>query len=314
MPAERNEQVLPLVDDLKEDVQEVLQKTGECIAEVRNFGTQVLNLHRQLEGGDEKVGIAMLLRRSVELIDAIGIQLSQGSVDPTKMQFRVLLEATFYLKFIFDEQTTNRSLAFRYWRLLQLKDYYERRDANDQTGQQYFGEMGNDELFGEFADELSEQYEGSSDQIVDQIEQDLHKPVFEDVRQEYERLNDDRDPEWFEAFGGRNSIEQIAQLVGMHGMYNQFYSRFSDSIHSTDVFTGIKQDPDDEVYVNQIRYLEELPKIAILTSTFGYLIYKEFFENELIHQMDEFQEWVDNDFRHIYDILLEINKIFQVES
>jgi len=83
------------------------------IEEIRNYGHALFaRCAYRPEGGDENMAILFLYYHLIEMLDAVGILVSESAPIPAELQLRAIFEALVSLSFILKADTPRRGYAY----------------------------------------------------------------------------------------------------------------------------------------------------------------------------------------------------------
>jgi len=99
--------------EIEENIKPTLGWFSEILDEVVNFGSNIMawDMHPKTDG-EENLPPTMLFRHFLDIIDSISLLVRQGTGDTPKILARAALEVTFYLEYLFEKNTFDRSMAF----------------------------------------------------------------------------------------------------------------------------------------------------------------------------------------------------------
>jgi hypothetical protein len=274
------------------DIEKLLIDFSSLIEESVNFGTHILKWElNEAIGGDENVPVGLTIRHILDLLDSVSVLVRNSCADPCKLILRGALEAQLGLEFILQNDTKKRSLAFLVCNyhndlklLLKVKP----------------GEQGYDQLLSKMKADRSipkgiklPQFPNLENNI-DNLKSLLAMPHYIQAEKEYQALMKKgiKNPNWFQLFNGPRNIEQLANTLKRHALYEVLYRGWSSSIHGTDVIKSkLHQTVDGNVEIIQLRHLKDVQMITQITVTLAILCYQVMIEKRIPSHAQDFAKW-----------------------
>jgi len=240
----------------------------------------------------------------IDIFDAISILTKSGSANSIIPLLRTAIEIQFgmdYLTLDMDKYY-NKSLAYEYWHILNVLNYFQIRDKKHQKSKSAVGEFKNEKI----PNLLYVQAEGVDNKAEqEKCQRDLEQPKFHEIHKYFSEHKNCSN--WFGLLGGPNSIVALAQEIGFASFYSSIYAGLSNMAHGASAGNRFQQ-VDNVGYINPIRSPKWLPLIVKRTGTliamFSKMLYKRILpENNLINtefdsQISDFdtmiKRYVDN--------------------
>ena len=199
------------------------------IAEIRNYGHALFaRCGYRPEGGDENVAILFLYYHLLEMLDAVGILIAESAPIPAELQVRAILEALISLSFILKADTSKRGHADLACAFAERIRFYETLDPSTPAGQRYRQALASDPNCAWVRPETPRP------EAIDNLKSGLARPGYAEAYSEYQRLSARRPAQWYQLFGGPNTLRELAREVGREGAYEGLYGEWSILGHAKD--------------------------------------------------------------------------------
>lgn len=215
-----------------------LNACADSIQEVVSFGTHVLAWCGEDKSGRlEHDPIAPIFRHMLELLDGIGVLVRSSSGYPGFNLLRGVLEAFMSMRYILQEDSERRALAYR---LLEIhRQIAIEKIATEGTPEraQFIAKMERDDFT---KDTFELTVLAGAAESVGEKEAALRSERFAPIEAEFQaaKKKTGRNPAWYSLFGGPPSLEQLANRVGLSLSYELLYRHWSEAVHSTGVRSG----------------------------------------------------------------------------
>jgi hypothetical protein len=175
MPTKSVQEIIPDSIDNR-PVAEFLEQFSCAIREAVNYSTHVLKWLAEMPGDDRLLPPAMSLRHLIELLDSVSMLVRNGCVEPCKLLLRGVLESSFNVLYILQEETDRRALSFLVWYYNDKLKQIEKMDPNTEGGRQLAATLKKDRLIRDLELPTSERL----DEAKSNIRRLLMKPLYED--------------------------------------------------------------------------------------------------------------------------------------
>jgi hypothetical protein len=294
------------------EVAKTIAQFSSAIEETVNFGSHILKWSSDsATGGDEIAPLILSLRHVLELLDAISILVKASCIYPCELLLRGVLESYFGLEYLFREDRERRAMAFMVCHVHHILETHESHDPTTQTGKKIHKALESDRAMpGVKIREIPELKVETA-----QLEAVLKKPRYIEAQAEYLRLRSKTKstPKWYSFYGGPTSVEQLANGLGLSGMYQIFYRSWSGPVHGTDIIRGkILKDDKGGTAIVQIRSVRNAQLVTSLTLSLALKVYHLFFKHMIPERANEYAHW----YRGIQDFYLKLSgkPLIQVAS
>lgn len=225
------------------------------------------NCQSLARGGDEHLVILKTHHHILEQLDAVGVLIRAGAVEPSKLQLRAAFESLLTLEYVMEADTKRRAYA---WLVvvdvLERIKTWERFDPGTQSGRK-FAELCREE--GHILPAVSSA-EGSAAALKRMLESD---PRWTEAYAEYKQVKAalKRQPEWYELFGGPGGpgVRSLALHLRWGAYYEVLYRLWSRRIHGADVVQRVKRAPGGGLLVQPLRYAADVGMVLNFAVTFG---------------------------------------------
>jgi hypothetical protein len=182
------------------------------IEEIRNYGYALFaRCAYRPEGGDENMAILFLYYHLIEMLDAVGILVSESAPIPAELQVRAIFEALVSLSFILKADTPRRGYAYLVCAFAERIRFYETLDPSIPAGQRYRQALPSDPNCAWVRPATPRP------EAIDNLKSGLAQPGYAEAYAEYQRLSVRRPAEWYQLFGGANILRDMAREVGREG-------------------------------------------------------------------------------------------------
>ena len=123
-------------DMLGKDLKKLLSQFADPISKLVDFGRKMIIADvKQAKGtDDERLVAPSLLRNLIGLGDALAILIEQSSIEPCQHLLRSLLECSFNLQYLLQEDTAKRSQMYRTYHAMNRLKLLNRYDSQTKIG------------------------------------------------------------------------------------------------------------------------------------------------------------------------------------
>jgi hypothetical protein len=228
MPSEPFEQLFnPELS--KAAAKERIDAAVALIAEIRNYGHALFaRCGYRPDGGDENVAILFLYYHLLEMLDAVGILIAESAPIPAELQVRAIFEALLSLSFILKADTSRRGHAYLACAFAERIRFYETLDPSTPAGQRYRQALASDPNCAWVRPETPRP------EAIENVKSGLARPGYDEAYAEYQRMSTRRPTQWYQLFGGPNTLRELAREVGREGTYEGLYGEWSILGHAKD--------------------------------------------------------------------------------
>ncbi len=254
------EDILPTSIDNKE-VEELLDQFANAIREAVNYSTHVFKWCAEIPGDDTFLPVFLSFRHVIGLLDAVSILIKSACVDPCELLLRGVLESSFNILYILQENTNRRAMCFLVWYFNERLKLYEIVDPTTPSGRQFQTAIRKDRLVGQMKitefDNLAER--------KDNLKRLLNKPLYRDIEEEYQKSRGCV-KHWYSLFGGPKTLEQLANELELSGLYNVLYRSWSGAAHGVEIIEGkVSSAETGETLITQIRNIEGAQRVTSIS-------------------------------------------------
>ena len=288
------------IDDLKPEISDnnlkvLLENSSEILQECVNYGTWVLKwIIEKEEKGDESLPPILFLRNLLEIIDSVSILMSHSSIEPGKILLRSALETYFYLEYLFECDTNNRSIAYLVWNTHNINITLTRFDSQSEVGKNIAAKLKNDKFISSveafIPKEIIENQKKNNASL-------LNLPLYKKVNSKYLllRKNRGKNINWYSILDGPSNLADLAKKSSLYSFYEVIYRLWSNSVHGTDIIQGkIVPENNNAIGIMQLRYYGNGQIIFSLAFQLINQSLRLFINNKLPERKQEFQKWFEN--------------------
>jgi len=271
-------------DDIKDKSKPVIDILSPLLQEVINYATNVLkNCRSSNEAGKiEAFPLFALYAHTIQMADSVDVLISSGSGTPANLILRSLFEAKLSIKYLLEEDTDRRSIA---WLVKYYDDeitYLEMMDPTIPKWQEYSEKYKDDDIYKVSGPPSLPRIPAAIAKLREKIEQ----PSFAEVYEEYKNRKTKRRPypEWYSLFDGPSSIKRLAEHFKEGSGYEMQYRLWSRSSHASK--------PSNAFLIRN-----PLPIVNVTQTTVSYLLEttKLMINYFLPYQETSFQEWCNRE-------------------
>lgn len=283
-------EVLPRKQD--KNLNKILNQFARLIEDAINFGTHIVKWDADKKrAGDENLPQLLFFRNILEIGDAISILVKKSSIETCNPLLRSLLENSFSLEYLLEQDTEQRALSFLVWQTHGKLKFNEKMDSSSQTGKQFARELKKDKLIGKTTASF---FDKPVLAIANQVSIDLLKRLeYIPIEKEYQRTSVKRkNPNWYSLYDGPRNIEQLAKHLERHALYEILYRSFSSYVHATNIINKkLVPNQDGTTGIVQIRYPEQAQSITINTLNILLETFNFFIEKRLPRKRPDYKQW-----------------------
>ena len=214
--------------------QTLLRQLSDFVVDCVSFPLKAYGIVEHASYGDGKMhhsAVLMLTRHFCEQIDGIAVLAAEGCAEPSKPLLRSAFEASIGIRYILENDSERRGLAYHVAHAHRRMKLYRKLDPNEQAGQELRKKVKGDPI-GE--DILNSLPAFDLPKLIARLTGMLQKPPYDVVEAEWKKRKKDMkgDPPWFSLFGGPRSISALANQLGKAFWYQLMYSDWSDVVHA----------------------------------------------------------------------------------
>lgn len=266
------------------------------IAEIRNYGHALFaRCGYRPEGGDENVAILFLYYHLLEMLDAVGILIAESAPIPAELQVRAIFEALISLSYILKADTPKRGHAYLVCAFAERIRFYETLDPSTPAGQRYRQALASDPNCAWVRPETPRP------EAIDNLKSGLARPGYAEAYAEYQRLSARRPAQWYQLFGGPNTLRKLAREVGREGAYEGLYGEWSILGHAKDaLLRHLVESQNGSPAVRPIRNPNTIPQTVSHAVSFALEATRLMIEKYRPDERTRYGEWYVRDVRRLW--------------
>ncbi len=211
----------------RDEYQEFLQLNAQGIQKSAEHLLRVLQLMAPQDKLYQHGVVFTLARHVAEEVDAIGILMEKGSVDPCKAHLRSAFEAELGIRYILTRDSERRAIAYHVKELREQLRANEKYDERTPVGKRIRDGMQADPIG---KDVLSTLPEYDFDEENEKLRRVLQSPPYLEVNTEWDARG--KRVAWHALFGGPRTIRDLAYDLDKGFWYEFLYSDWSGRIHA----------------------------------------------------------------------------------
>jgi hypothetical protein len=253
-----------LADDGSKQVYRNMLSFGErFVIKLQNFSHEAVGLCFKEAGKLNRRHDVILLakaRRYLVLFDGVKTLLANGSSEVCFPLLRAMLEAFLGIAHIVQDKHQERAFAYALARIMRKIEEYRRVDINTPQGKALQAELAKDEFTPNILKHIPSHVGGWADKMEKEISTDTD---FIPIVAEWNRLANPpgkkpRTPKWYELFGGKGNLRELAKQLNKLSLYEFMYRDWSDSSHVGDALNTFA---DIDGTLNPVRFPQDYPKV-----------------------------------------------------
>jgi hypothetical protein len=291
----------------KAEAKDTIEIASPLLQEIVNYSTNALArcaTSQNLSGKpDEDIAILALFRHAIELADGIEVLITQSCSIAAIPVVRSLFETLLSIEYILEnnEKYTERSLSWLLvGRIHQRLDFYDRLNPTTNKGQETKKLFDDDKVMGKMAIApippipLSDVQKAKTN-----LQTMLEKTHVLPIQAEYIRTrsqNKNRNPEWYQLFGGPKNLYALAKHLKSGGQYEILYRQWSSVAHAQGLFPF--ETMANEIGIKRIRDASLIGEIASFTSTFLLSITRQVLKK--LRPGEDLSIWFKRDIQSLY--------------
>lgn len=160
------------------ELREILNEFSSLIDDTVNFGTNLLKWGIDKNSPSNESLLPLLFFRNIlELSDSISILIKSSSIDTAKPLLRILLENTYNLSYLLEDNTNERAMSFIVWQTHKELNIYDKLDTSIQVGKQFKNEILKDKFVNTFDFENKESYKIAKEDAKKLLKSEKYKLI-----------------------------------------------------------------------------------------------------------------------------------------
>ncbi|GEM_PF-4024571 len=276
------------------------------LQKVNNYGFEVLeHCLEERNNFSETLPLIPFLHKNIELTDSITTLVGNGIEESCNPLMRVLIENTFYVKYIMDENSEFRGKSYFYFYWKDEEKTLKKFLKSSQQGKDFRSKMKG----GKFDPPDMDSFYKEEDvkKRLKLVRKILSDGTFKKIREEIKAFNKEYNfnPDWYYLRDGPKDIEQLASEVGLSSWYQIFYRYFSGDVHHNNLlhsrFDLSSKRP--ELSLPLLRTWEKLNVTTSLLVSINIEIYTSYLNHFKPDKVKEFSIW------YVKNIREDFNKI-----
>lgn len=278
-----------------QQAKQYLSESFELLKEISNYGARLVIRMFSISERKTKdiVILAILLKHSVAMLDALEILLSQGATIASQLPLRTMFETSLYIDWILKKDTEKRALQYYVWHLRKKKRTNLSIFKGTKENLDFIQTLKDTPLEKVLPNLKIEQSEVKRQN--DEIDKLLTSKKYQTINSEFNRLQKKKhDVAWYKPWGV-NSISEMAGKLNRKAEYNIFYSHLSEITHSHSINQHISFQGDKLIFEN-VRNLQGIDTIIRYGVTIAFKIYRRILETYSPDEQQNFsrkyiEEW-----------------------
>ena len=309
MPTKPIEIILSKSIEPKE-FQEFITLISATLDEIVSYGTQVIHWAAHNPKFDEPyldLPVLLLTRHIVELADSISILVKQSSIDPCKILLRSALETMLYIKFIAEQKSKDRCIAYMHNYIINKKNEYSRFKRGTKLHNEFQGIIKNDQLIMDGFNPFSKDLDDQLQKKIENLDRLILKPIFTVTKKEFNRIKKklNRRPPWYSLYNGASNIAKLADLLKHRYLYEVVYRKWSNSVHASDVISGkIAKAEDGKSSFYSLRSALDVNYVATIAITIFLNTYRTLV-NFIVPEMSKnYDNWYEKEIQDAFNKII----------
>jgi len=286
------EQILPQEEN--EELNLILSNLSTSLNEVVHFGTHILKWDIETKrGGIDKNVPSIFLRNSIELGDAISILIKKSSIEPAKILVRSLMESTFSLLYMIENNEDQRALSFLVCRLNKDIRYYKQFIKQENISKTFVSKFIKQEPHFKLEDHCNPE---NVKYVISEKESLLRDKRYAELNKEYERTcykkkKRNNNPNWYSLYDGPADFEGLCYYLNNTVLYEFQYRKYSENVHPSNVMSGFVIAGRDRAQMLQIRNFKDCKEVFYNGVNLLLDVYREFIKKRVPTRQNEFDRW-----------------------
>jgi hypothetical protein len=260
------------------------------------FGSHVLHwaLTEDLRDDKEKLVFIALLRFVVETADGMPENIRKGQINANNNSLRSLLDACFYILYLVADDTSRRVLAYMYMDDRTVLKRQKRLLRGSAEHKEFATAHEKDRFLSlEVLDSTTQDIESIKAKIKE-YETSIESPEYANIHAEFLRMKGLKQPpkHWYSFFDGPKDIRKLAEAVGMPGMYDVFFKRYSGTVHATEIIRGnIEPTPTGSLVIRPIRDSRSPVELTAMATQLMHTSFEAYLKTFIPSRVEELQAW-----------------------
>jgi hypothetical protein len=240
--------------------------------------------------GDENLGILMPFHHGIEMLDGVERLLDSSCVVACRPPLRSAFEASWAVRYVLEDDTTHRALAYVLGDLKERLRWYEQHDPETPRGAKFIDEMGLDEDSGFPRPDLEETRAARA-----RLEGLFASEQYAEIEAEYQstkkRLKRSMPP-WYALFNGPSNIKGLAKHLGDLDDYIIVYKAWSLTSHAVDLNRQLGETDDGAgAAVSVVRSPLGMPNVYSFACSIGVQMTQKVLEHYRPGELERFGKW-----------------------
>jgi hypothetical protein len=187
------------------------------------------------------------------------------------------------------ENTEQRGRAYRFGQLLRRLAFLDRLDPNTLAGKQAAERLASDAAMNDFKPNIDPARVAEERAAVERA---MLEPHYDDIRAKWEAMKKGKyPPAWHELAGGPRSISKLAAEADCGGLYDTFYSHFSEESHGGTAMHSVRAFPSGNAAIQPIRHPVEAPLCLNFSVTMLMRLYQGMITRFCLQHMGTLATW-----------------------
>jgi len=208
--------------------------------------------------------IISLVRHVCEFVDGVAVLARSGCAEPCKPVLRSAFEATLGVYYILEADSEKRALAYQVAHAHARIKRYRKMKEDEQSGKEFRKLISSDPILGHIRLPKKDWQSG-----INEMQQLLARPEYTPIEKEWQAKKKvkDREPHWYELFGGPSSVRELALLLKQVWWYEFLYRQWSTAVHAGGCLENIAADKEGTQVVRPIRHPDGLQHMVSLAAS-----------------------------------------------
>lgn len=284
-------QIDTILERNQDNLREILNEFSSLIDDTVNFGTNLLKWGIEKNSPSNESLLPLLFFRNIlEISDSISILIKASSIDTVKPLLRILLENTYNLAYLLEDNTDKRAMSFIVCQIHKELNIYDKLDTSNQVGKQFKNEILKDRFVNTFDFENKESYKVAKGNAEKLLKSEKYKSIEKEYQDTKEKK---KNCSWYSLFNGPKDIQQLANHLKLNLSYEIWYRDFSVNIHAVDSSKNkIIFYRDNSIGIIQIRYPEDAQKVTQRCLDIILIAYSSFYKKILPEKEEDYRNWI----------------------
>jgi len=226
------------------------------------------------------------LRHFIEQIDACSVLIKKSISEPCHILLRASFESFLIGSYILQADQEQRGKAFHYFQFLEQIKLLDKLDNTTEMGKQHAAIIGKDDHI----HSMPITSPSDAPTIKSNIMERINFSTYASIHAEYtaqKAAKPKTKMQWYMLFGGPTSIENMADVTGNSGLYEEFYRHTSGFVHGTKIMSKAI----DEKGLNQIRLPFNAQFVCSFSLSLCFLMFRKYVESYCQDRMSDYINW-----------------------